>query len=241
MKNLFDIHCHIIPEVDDGARTMEMALKMLQMEYEDGVRSVILTPHYRREMFETPKEKIERQFALLKEKSEAVIGEDLHLYLGCEFHANTTMVEKLVSGERPTMAGSDYVLTEFSQETDFSFARERIYDLVSHGFIPIVAHVERYPQIRKDFGNLEALRENGAYLQVNAGSILGEEGFQAKRFCKKLMKNNMLDFIGSDCHRTDKRVPNLGACAEYMEKKMGKDYMERIFIRNPQKIVENIG
>ena len=156
MKNLFDIHCHIIPGVDDGARTMEMALKMLQMEYEDGVRSIILTPHYRREMFETPKEKIERQFALLKEKSEATIGSDLRLYLGCEFHANMSMVETLSSRERPTMAGSEYVLTEFSQATDFSFARERIYDLVSHGFIPIVAHVEQYPQIRKDFEKLRA-------------------------------------------------------------------------------------
>ena len=241
MKNLFDIHCHIIPEVDDGARTMEMALKMLQMEYEDGVRSIILTPHYRREMFETPKEKIERQFALLKEKSEATIGRDLRLYLGCEFHANMSMVETLSSRERPTMAGSDYVLTEFSQATDFSFARERIYDLVSHGFIPIVAHVERYPQIRKDFENLEALREIGAYLQVNAGSILGEEGFQIKRFCKKLMKNDMLDFVGSDCHRTNKRTPNLGPCVEYMEKKMGKAYTEHIFIHNQQKFTENIG
>ena len=62
MKNLFDIHCHILPQVDDGARNMDMALKMLKMEYDDGVRSIILTPHFRREMFETPQEKIEDQF-----------------------------------------------------------------------------------------------------------------------------------------------------------------------------------
>ena len=241
MKNLFDIHCHIVPAVDDGAKTMDMALQMLQMEYEDGVRSIILTPHYRREMFETPQEKIERQFALLKEKSEEKFGKKLRLYLGCEFHANMTMVDTLLGKERPTMAGSDYVLTEFSGATDFSFARERIYDLVSHGYIPIVAHVERYPQIRKDMGNLEALRDIGAYLQVNAGSILGEDGFAVKRFCKKLMKNNLLDFVGTDSHRTNKRIPNLGACAEYMEKKMGHDYTERILVRNPQRIIENIG
>lgn len=241
MKNLFDIHCHIIPQVDDGAKSMDMALKMLQMEYDDGVRSIILTPHYRREMFETPEEKIERQFALLKEKAQEKIGKTLHLYLGCEFHANMTMVETLLDKERPTMAGSDYVLTEFSSATDFTFARERIYDLVSHGFIPIVAHVERYPEIRKDMGNLAALKDIGAYLQVNAESILGGEGFAVKRFCKKLIKNDMLDFVGTDCHRTDKRIPNLGPCAEYMEKKMGKEYTERILIRNPRKIIQNIG
>ena len=127
------------------------------------------------------------------------------------------------------------------KKIDLEDIEERIYDLVSHGFIPIVAHVEQYPQIRKDFENLEVFRDIGAYLQVNAGSILGEEGFQIRRFCKKLMKNDMLDFVGSDCHRTNKRTPNLGPCVEYMEKKMGKAYTERIFIRNPQKITENIG
>lgn len=241
MKNLFDIHCHILPEVDDGAKTMDMALKMLQMEYKDGVRSIILTPHFRREMFETSQEKIEQQFKILKAKTEEKIGMDLRLYLGCEFHANMSMVETLIKKERPTMAGSDYVLTEFSGATDFAFARERVYELVTHGFIPIIAHVERYPNIRKDMGNLETLREIGAYLQVNAESILGEEGFATKRFCKKLMKNNMLDFVGTDCHRTNKRIPNLGPCAEYMEKKMGREYTERILIHNPQKIIENIG
>lgn len=240
MKNLFDIHSHILPYVDDGAKNMDMALKMIQMEYDDGVRSIILTPHFRREMFETPQENIERQFKILKEKAEEKFGMDLRLYLGCEFHANMSMVDTLLNKERPTMAESDYVLTEFSGATDFAFARERVYELVTHGFIPIIAHVERYPSIRKDMGNLETLRDIGAYLQVNAESILGEEGFAIKRFCKKMMKNDMLDFVGTDCHRTNKRVPNLGSCAEYMEKKMGREYTERILIHNPQKMIENI-
>lgn len=240
MNNIVDVHCHILPEVDDGAKTMEMALKMLQMEYRDGVRSVILTPHFRREMFETPKEKIEKQFVLLKKEAEQQIGSELHLYLGCEFHANMTMVETLLNRERPTMAGSDFVLTEFSESSDFSFVRERAYDLISHGFVPIIAHVERYPKVRKNLGDLEALREMGARLQVNAESILGGEGFSVKRFCRALMKNNMLDFVGTDCHRTDRRVPNLGSCADYMEKKMGRSYTERILMQNPQEIIETI-
>lgn len=240
MRDMFDIHCHVLPNVDDGAKSMDMALKMLQMEYRDGVRSVILTPHYRREMFETPQQKIERQFTLLKEAAEEKIGRDLHLYLGCEFHANMTMAETLLNGERPTMAGSDYVLTEFSEASDISFVRERIYDLLSHGFVPIIAHVERYPKIRKNLDDLQDLRKAGARLQVNAESILGGEGFFVKRFCRTLMNNGMMDFVGTDCHRTDHRVPNLGACAEYMEKKMGQSYTERILIRNPQEIIESM-
>lgn len=240
MKNLFDIHCHILPQVDDGARNMDMALKMLKMEYDDGVRSIILTPHFRCEMFETPQEKIEDQFARLKEKAEQRF-QGLQLYLGCEFHANMTMSETLLCRERPSMAGSDYVLTEFSSGADLAFVKERIYDLVSHGFLPIIAHVERYSQLRKDLGNLEMLRDIGAFLQVNAGSILGEEGFAVKRFCRKLLKEDLLNFVGTDCHRTDRRVPNLGVCAAYMEKKMGTAYAERILIRNPRRIIEKKG
>ena len=101
MKNLFDIHCHILPEVDDGSKTMDMALKMLQMECKDGVRSIILTPHYRREMFETPQEKIERQFEILKKKAEEKIGMDLQLYLGCEFHANMSMTDEYSAVAEP--------------------------------------------------------------------------------------------------------------------------------------------
>ena len=86
------------------------------------------------------------------------------------------------------------------------------------------------------------LRDRSGILQIifEEGDV-GEEGFATKRFCKKLMKNNMLDFVGTDCHRTNKRIPNLGPCAEYMEKKMGREYTERILIHNPQKIIENIG
>src|SRR5699024_535127 len=108
-KGLFDIHCHIIPSVDDGADTREEAVRMLRMEYRQGVRKIIATPHFRRRMFETPLEQIKEQFEILKEDAAGVAG-DLELYLGCEFHTNMEMVEMLRTGQIMTMAGSRYVL-----------------------------------------------------------------------------------------------------------------------------------
>ena len=97
-KGLFDIHCHIVPSVDDGASSAEEAYKMLQMEYRQGVRNIIATPHYRLQMFETPIKTVEHQFLVLKQLARKV-APDLHVYLGCEFHSNMEMVEMLRSGE----------------------------------------------------------------------------------------------------------------------------------------------
>ena len=166
-KGLFDIHCHIVPSVDDGASSAEEAYKMLQMEYRQGVRNIIATPHYRLQMFETPIKTVEHQFLVLKQLARKV-APDLHVYLGCEFHSNMEMVEMLRSGEVHTMAGSRYVLTEFSGSTKASYIRERLYSLLSHGYKPIVAHIERYECMRKDIGFVEEMADLGALMQVNA-------------------------------------------------------------------------
>lgn len=91
IKGIYDIHCHIVPGVDDGATDIGETVKLLRMEYEQGVRTVITTPHFRFRMFETPAEKVREQFRLV-EKAASEISPDLHVYLGCEFHANMEML-----------------------------------------------------------------------------------------------------------------------------------------------------
>lgn len=113
IKGIYDIHCHIVPGVDDGATDIGETVKLLRMEYEQGVRTVITTPHFRFRMFETPAEKVREQFRLV-EKAASEISPDLHVYLGCEFHANMEMLPMLREQKVMTMAGSRYVLTEFS-------------------------------------------------------------------------------------------------------------------------------
>ena len=94
MKDLFDVHCHMVPGVDDGASDLEESLAMLKMEYRDGVRNIIVTPHYRRRMFETPAKKVHEQFQKLQEAAKKEYP-DLSLYLGCELHSNMDLQEIL--------------------------------------------------------------------------------------------------------------------------------------------------
>lgn len=236
MKGLYDIHCHILPEVDDGSRSMEESCWMLRKEYEEGVRHVILTPHFRYEMFETPLEIIKKQFRRLRREAEHIGEEGMHLYLGCELHSSIDMVSCLKKRERLTLAGSRFVLVEFEGGDSENYIRGRIRELTLNGYIPIVAHVERYHATRSSVDFIAELREMGAYIQINNDTISGVDGFMAKRFARKVMESGLLDFAGTDGHRKDTRVPDIKNAAAQMEKIMGADYVRRIYMENPRKI-----
>lgn len=235
MNGLVDIHCHIIPYVDDGANNMEEAVKMLKMEYAEGVRTIIATPHFRFKMFETPRADVIKQFLILREEAKK-IGDGIDMYLGCEFHSNMDMVKLLREKKISTMGGSRFVLTEFSGAADFTYIRERILSLVSAGYRPIIAHIERISCLRKDLELIEELVELGAKVQVNTESITGS--FMTKRFCKKLMQEDLLHFVGTDCHGTSYRVPKMQDAYKYVAKKFGREYADEIFINNPLGIIK---
>lgn len=237
MHGIYDVHCHLMPNVDDGAEDMEVTRKLLQMEFDQGVRTIYLTPHYRKGMFETSLEKIHQQFELVRQEA-AQISSELRVVLGCEFHACMDMTELLKDGKRPAMGDSRFVLIEFSGRHDFRMMKERCYALLSSGYTPIVAHAERYPALYKKFDELQELVDMGAYIQMNANSILGVDGFWMKQFCKKVMKLDLLHFVGSDAHDLKERSPQMGRCADYMEKVMGTEYARRILIENPLMLEE---
>ena len=231
---MWDIHCHILPGVDDGAKDMEMAKALLQKEAEDGVQNIILTPHYRRRMFEPEVSLIRDTYEQLKQET---ADWDIRLYLGCEYHANMDMAEELNAGKCLTLGGSRYVLCEFSEGDMTSYITERTYQLLTSGYIPILAHIERYKALTRDFSLIDDLVERGCRMQVNAGSILGEDGFFVRRFCKKLIEYELLHFIGSDAHNLKDRTPRIGECAAFLEKKYGEDYARRLLQYNPEKIM----
>lgn len=236
-RGLFDMHCHIVPAVDDGAQSVKEAFAMLQMEYDQGVRKIIVTPHFRREMFETPSEIIKKHFLVLRRLAEK-IGPDLKVFLGCEFHANVEMLDYLRSDKVYSMAGSRYVLTEFSSSTEEKYISDRIYELLSGGYRPIIAHIERY-RCMHDLDFVEHLVNKGALMQVNADSVIGKNGHAAKKYCGKLLEEELVSYIGSDCHGSKRRVTRIEDAYAYVTKKMGRQMADEIFIDNPQEILDN--
>ena len=237
MIGMIDMHCHLVPGVDDGAQTKDEVKELLQMQYDGGVRTIILTPHYRKDMFEADSETVIKRATFVKQMT-IDMGLDMEVYLGCEYHANNDMIEELQQNECYRLNGGRYVLVEFSSAHSYAKVRNWIYQLITSGYKPIIAHIERYPMVVDKTENLEELIRLGAMLQVSSGAVLGEHGFSTKMLTRKLLKKQMVHFIGSDAHDTTERYPNLDACATYVEKKYGTAYAKKIFITNPRCILE---
>lgn len=235
MTGMVDIHCHVLPGVDDGAKTVEESVEMVRMLKEQGVDVIFATPHFRRRMFETPMDRINAAYEQLCREA-AHLGTEI--FLGCEFHANMDMEELFDQKFRPSMGGTPYVLVEFSGGDEYSYVRERLSAMLSRGWIPIIAHVERYPKVIKDLENVRELSELGARISVNADSILGKAGFSLKRICKKMIREDLIDMVGSDAHGVKGRIPRMKECSEYLSKKYGEEYTRRILCENPGKIIE---
>lgn len=236
MKNGYvDMHCHLIPGVDDGAKDMAMAERMLRQAWEDGTRAMILTPHFNPGRFRATNEEIERKAQLLQECAEK-IDPHFRLYLGSECKYHSDSCDYMESGRCRSLAGSRYMLVEFGVQESAKKIRRSLYNVSLSGFRPILAHVERYQALRKDYEEIQELIDGGVAIQVNAGSIAGREGWVTARFVRKLLAYEMIHFIGSDAHEDTMRTPILSACAAYIEKKYGEDYVRQLMWENPSRI-----
>lgn len=233
---MIDIHSHLLYAVDDGAKDLEESVSMLRDAKAQGIEAMILTPHYRHGMFSYPKEDIENNFKVLKEKADEI---GIQIYLGTEQHINSMTIEYLENNRCHTLADTNYMLAEYKHDSEFAFIKASVQDLIFHGYIPIVAHVERYACMQ-DVKNIALLREIGVMIQVNADAILGKEGLKTKSYTKKLLKKGYVDFVGSDCHGIHDRKNNMGKCREYLYKKYDERYVHKILYGNANEILQSL-
>ncbi len=236
MIEVTDIHCHIIPGVDDGARDMEQSIRMLHIMHDEGIRSVIATYHYHPMHMEADADMVQERFDRLRcvAAADDKIA-DMKLYSGCEIYYYPSVIQWLDEGRIMTLAGSDYVLLEFSYSADKRELIEAVTNVRNAGYIPIMAHVERYSALTKDTDTVGELMEKGACIQVNAEALHGK--LRTRSFIKKLLKEEKVHFIASDAHDTSGRAPYISETVRYVAKKYGEQYCRRIFSDNPAKII----
>lgn len=238
MRGCIDIHSHILPGIDDGAGTKEISLKMLKTAYEHGTRQMIATPHFHYRRGHALPEKIH---SLVQEMQEAADSEglDIRLYPGSELYYTHELLETVKAGGALTMAGSDYVLLEFSPDTEPRKIRNAVYEFLNEGYFPIIAHMERYRAFEKNIDFAGEILQMGAYFQVNAGSLMGKAGWGTKRFSRNVLKQGMIHFIGTDAHDLKERIPELQTSAEWIKKKYGSEEAADYFRNYPLMILEN--
>ena len=238
MMRIADIHCHVLPYVDDGAQDWDESAELLKMQYEQGVRLVCCTPHLQKGMFEIPDKEILEQFGLLKEMAEKIFRGNLKVYLSREYYCDEAFLRRLEKNAVIPYGNGGYLLTEFSHRYTPDQFFEYVEKVIDHGYRPLIAHVERYPELQ-DIEDIEELVRMGAKIQINAGSLLKMEGRQQARWAKKLLKEGLVHVVASDAHDVQTRTPELEKAANYLEKKLGTEEAEKLLWKNQIQIMKS--
>lgn len=240
MKGLFDIHCHLIPGVDDGSQTMEESLEALRLEYEEGVRTIICTSHFSADCETGYAARIKDSFEQLKKRlKETSYGAEMKLYLGNELMYTESVLDCLESGQAYTMAGGHYVLVEFLPGVRYEELYRGLRKLCSGGYAPILAHMERYRCLAKNEERLDELKDLGIYLQVNGASLFGGLFDSASANVRKLCKAGRIHFLATDSHGTHYRKPQIKKAAEWIAGNCPEPLAERILQGNPLAVLED--
>ena len=231
---MIDIHTHLLFGVDDGCKTLEDSVKMIESAISYGITDIILTPHYSYlRKYTASSQKVEENFSLLK----AVIkhrGIKMNLFLGSEIDETEDIFDFLEKHECHTMNDTKYVLIDFGMKK--CNIDDYCYELIVKGYTPIIAHPERYRYIT-DINDYKKWRKTGALIQINAGSIFNKHSAQTKKMAKLACKLRLVDFIASDTHMDPKRFEYLKKAYQYGLKKSDKENLEKIFFSNQKKII----
>ena len=237
---MIDIHSHIIPGIDDGCENLSESLDLIIKLKELGFTKLVLTPHYieNSNYCLNNKSKIKEFNSLKKHIKEKNI--DIDLYLGNEIYINFEIINLIKKNEVYPINNTKYLLIEFPLYNEINNIEDHLYDLKVKGYIPIIAHPERYRYFQKNYKKMVELYKNGILFQVNYGSILGYYGNEAKKLIKYALKNNMASFIATDIHKVNSPLLNtFDKAVNKIKKITGEEKFKEITEINPLKVIEN--
>lgn len=236
---MIDIHTHILNNVDDGARDSIESLTCLKLAEKAGFTDIILTPHYIENSFENGPSIIQPKIEELKSKVEDN-QINIKLYIGNEVYVSDNMVERMENGEIATLAGSRYFLFELPLESKIIVLDTIISKIKEVGAIPVLAHPERYSFVQHNPNVLIELISKGTLMQCNYGSILGRYGKSAKRALVKMLKSNMVHFLGTDTHRSGSIYKDFEKVEKNFLKYINKRKFNELTIINPKCVLQDI-
>ena len=259
---MIDFHSHILPNIDDGSTSMEESVKLIKEAAQAGFTGIISTSHYLQNYYECDEAErtgllaeLAEQVKMADVKSSGGIGKEKSsdddtssfaeysrmpkLYLGNEIYITTEMVELLEERKASTINGTNYVLFELPMNSKPLFVKEVVYKLIENGYKPIIAHPERYSYVKEDIEYVRDLKNMGALFQSNYGSVIGMYGSSAKKTLKKLLKEDLISFLGSDVHAVGQIYPQIPKILKKLEKWISAEKLEELTTLNAEKVLES--
>jgi protein-tyrosine phosphatase len=237
---MIDLHCHILPGIDDGARTLAEGVAMCRAAAEAGCEALVATPHQRRgQWWNCDRPELQRRCTELQE----AVGPAPRILPGGEIHVDPLLLQELldlrddsVEGPQP-LAGSRYVLIEFGGACTPSSASELIHELSVAGWRPVIAHPEHFPWLAESPATLADLIALGALAQVTAMSVTGGFGSRTQTETLRLVERGLVHFVASDAHNLDRRPPGLQAAWKTIAARWGEEVARELMVDNPRAVI----
>jgi len=235
---MIDLHCHILPGIDDGPDTLEGSLELCRLAVADGVTHAIATPHIHPGRWENSRQSIERDFQLLQS---ALTKNNIPLQLGFagEVRITDQIMQQVGDNQIPfygEMEGYNIMLLEFPHGHITPGSEKLVEWLLQRGIRPLIAHPERNKQVMKDVSRLYPFLELGCWLQLTGGAVIGEFGKNAKALADKLLQGDFVTVIASDGHNTRSRPPRLKQAFNTVARVYGEDRAQRLMLHAPAAI-----
>ncbi len=231
---MIDIHSHILPNIDDGSRSLNETIHILKEAQKAGFTKIISTSHYIDGYYEANEE---QRTKLLKEIKENFQG--IELYLGNEIYITNQMTDLLSEKKASTINNSKYVLFELPMNTKAMDVKEVVFRLMEKGYVPIIAHPERYEYVKENIEYVRELADMGVLFQSNYGSSIGMYGKKAQKTQKKLLEEGLIQFFGSDVHTVEQIYTKMPKILKKLRKIISEEELEQFSTVNPQKVLNN--
>lgn len=234
---MIDIHSHIIPGVDDGSRSIEETMNLLKEAEKAGVKKIVFTPHYYKEMYEVSSKINSTMLEKIKECIE-LQNINVEVFLGNEIFILRDVMELIKENTVSSINSGKYVLIELPMQRKPDNLDNIILDIISKGYLPIIAHPERYIYVQKNPNMLIDYINKGVLFQSNIASFVGYYGSGALKTVKKLLKNNMVHFLASDVHYENTIYKSFDKIKKEILENISIEKFNELTEENPQKVLD---
>jgi len=235
---MLDLHCHMLPGIDDGAPELAVALAMARCAVADGITVTACTPHIYPGLYDNDRDGITRAVAALQDALDEE-GIPLRLVIGADTHLAPDLLASIRQGRVPTLNGSRYLLLEPPHHSVPPRFEESVFNLRTAGIIPVITHPERLSWIESHYPSFERLVKGGAWMQVTSGSLTGRFGKRPKYWGERMLDEGLVHILATDSHHIDRRPPFLAEGRDAAAARVGEVEAGHMVSTRPQGILDD--
>lgn len=236
---MIDLHCHILPSIDDGPASLDISLEMARVASADGIEWIACTPHIYPGLYDNSADVI-RSSVQNFERELGIANIPLKLSYASDTYVMPDLLKRLKSGTVPTFSGGRYFLLEFPHHAELPNLEQFVFSLLANAYVPIITHPERLHWIGQNYSMFQRLAKSGAWMQITAGSLTGRFGRQAKYWSERMLQEGLVHILATDAHNLQSRPPLLYEGFEAAEHLVGREEASRLVNQRPQAVLQNL-